>query len=288
MAVMTTDWEWDDTLFKGSAAYYQQGRLPYAPGLADAVAEALKLPADDSRLLDIGCGPGTVALILAPLFGEVIGVDPDADMIAEAGRLAAQAGVEAKCRWLCLLAEDLPGEHLPSGPGTFTAVAFGNSFHWMDQAKVAATVRDLLVPGGAVLHVSDLKSETPSTEGLPHPATPRPAIEALIKQHLGPVRRAGQHTLPNGTAGGEAEVLARAGFAGPEQRVVAGGEVLVREVDDLVAHTFSLSYAAPHLFGERLVEFEADLRALLLEVSPSGQFSERLPSTELRIWRKAD
>ena len=29
------------------------------------------------RLLDVGCGPGTLALSLATLFGEVVGVDAD-------------------------------------------------------------------------------------------------------------------------------------------------------------------------------------------------------------------
>jgi SAM-dependent methyltransferase len=278
---MAADFEWDDTLFKGSAAYYRQGRLPYAPGLADAVAEALK-STEDSRLLDVGCGPGTVALILAPLFGAVVGVDPDPGMIAEAERDAAAAGLAERTRWLRMRAEDLP-----AGLGTFSAVAFGNAFHWMDRAKVAASVRDMLVPGGALIHVADLKSETRSVEGLPHPAVPAAGIDELVKRYLGPVRRAGRSVLPNGTPGDEVEVLAAAGFAGPEQYVVAGGEGLVRSQDDVVAATFSMSFSAPHLFGERLADFEADLRALLRAASPSGRFSERLPSTELRIWRKA-
>jgi hypothetical protein len=29
-------WEWDESLFAGAAGYYEQGRLPYAPGLAEA------------------------------------------------------------------------------------------------------------------------------------------------------------------------------------------------------------------------------------------------------------
>ncbi len=31
-------WSWDESLFAGAAGYYEQGRLPYAPGLADAFA----------------------------------------------------------------------------------------------------------------------------------------------------------------------------------------------------------------------------------------------------------
>jgi hypothetical protein len=49
---------------------------------------------------------------------------------------------------------------------------------------------------------------------------------------------------------------------------------------------FSSSSTAPHLFGDRQDGFEADLRALLLDASPSGRFSVQLPDNELRIWRR--
>lgn len=38
------DWVWDETVFEGTAAYYRQGRKPYAPALADALAEHLEPP----------------------------------------------------------------------------------------------------------------------------------------------------------------------------------------------------------------------------------------------------
>ncbi|WP_063856504.1 hypothetical protein [Kitasatospora griseola] len=66
-------WEWDETLFAGAAEHCARGRLPYAPGLAQALARALQLDGA-GRLLDLGCGPGTLALGLAGLFGEVVGV----------------------------------------------------------------------------------------------------------------------------------------------------------------------------------------------------------------------
>lgn len=46
-----------------------------------------------------------------------------------------------------------------------------------------------------------------------------------------------------------------------------------------------MSGSAPHLFGSRRDRFEADLRTLLREVSASGLFSERGPSTEVFVWR---
>ncbi|MDF6043912.1 class I SAM-dependent methyltransferase [Streptomyces sp. JH14] len=277
---MPSGWEWDDTLFSGAAPYYERGRLPYAPGLADTLAEALALDGR-GRLIDVGCGPGTLALGLAHLFSEIVGVDPDSGMIAEAGRGAAEAGVAGKAHWVRARAEDLT-----AGLGEFTVATFGQSFHWMDRELVAATVRDMLRPGGALVHISDEKSQTRAVDGLPCPAVPYEAMAELVRHYLGPVRRAGRGLLPHGTPGGEAEVLARAGFSGPERRVVPGGQPLERTCDDVVAWVFSMSFSAPHLFGTRRDAFEEDLRGLLREASPTERFSERVPSTEVFVWRR--
>jgi ubiquinone/menaquinone biosynthesis C-methylase UbiE len=33
------------------------------------------------RILDLGCGPGQLALAFAPLAGEVLGIDPEPEML---------------------------------------------------------------------------------------------------------------------------------------------------------------------------------------------------------------
>ncbi|GHA80973.1 methyltransferase [Streptomyces tendae] len=280
---MEAGWEWDETLFSGTAAFYRRGRLPYAPGLADLLAGVLDLDGR-GRLLDLGCGPGTVALRLAGLFDEVVGVDPDPGMLAEAARGAAELEVADKVRWVRARAEELP-----AGLGGFTVVTLAQSFHWMDRERVAATVRGMLRPGGALVHISDLKGESRAVDGLPYPPVPRAAIDGLVRGCLGPVRRAGRGLLPRGTPSGEDAVLAGVGFAGPYRHVVPGGQAMVRTWDDVVAEVFSMSFSAPHLFGDRLAAFEADLRRLLRDASPSGRFSERQPGTEVFVWpRGAD
>jgi SAM-dependent methyltransferase len=278
---MPEGWQWDNTLFKGSAAYYDRGRLPYAPGFADTLAAALGLDGR-GRLLDIGCGPGTVALTLAPYFAEVVGIDPDEDMIAEAMRQATRCGV-TNARWKVARAEDLP-----AGLGEFRAAVFAQSFHWTDRDQVAATVRDMLEPGGAFIHMSDLKDPSPDPQAppLPHPAPPYQGIREPVTRYLGPARRAGQGTLPHGTPSQEDVVLARAGFQRFERHIVPGGLLVVRTEDDLVAWAFSRSDSAPHLFGDRVEDFERDLRVMLRGVSPDGQFAEHLPPTEIMTWRK--
>ncbi|TDO49099.1 methyltransferase family protein [Kribbella sp. VKM Ac-2527] len=276
---MIDGWQWDSTLFQGSAAHYERGRLPYAPGFAETLADALDLDGQ-GRLLDVGCGPGIVLLALARYFAEAVGMDPDKDMLAEAERQAGRRGV-TNARWVAGRAEDLP-----TGLGEFRVVVFAQSFHWTDRDQVAATVMEMLEPGGAFVHLSDLKNPPAAPTPLPLLAPPYEQISELVRSYLGPVRRAGQGTIVNGTPGREDLVLARAGFVNFERHVVPAGDVVDRPADDVVAWVFSRSDSAPHLFGDRLADFERDLRALLQEVAPGNLFAEHLPPTEIMTWRK--
>jgi SAM-dependent methyltransferase len=276
---MPIGWEWDQTLYLGSAPYYARGRLPYAPGLAAELARALALDGQ-GRLLDVGCGPGILTLTLAHLFAEAVGLDPDPGMLAEAARRAAAAGI-GNARWVRSRAEDLP-----EGLGTFRVATFAQSFHWMDRDRVAANILALLAPDGAFVHVSDVKEPLPPpTAPFPHPHPPYHANRPHVREYQGPVPRAGQGFLRHGSPSGEAAVLAQAGFLGPQRLRVPAGDPLTRSADDLVAWTYSLSGSAPHLFGDRLAAFEADLRRLLAAASPNGFFSEQPPDTDVLIWR---
>ena len=119
------------------------------------------------RLLDAGCGPGILTVRLAHLFEEAVGLDPDADMLAEGRRAAYERGV-ANIRWVRAVAEDLP----EAAPGPYRAVTFGQSFHWTDEARVAEIVYDLLEPGGALAMVVH------TVEGRPVPLEPGTAADS--------------------------------------------------------------------------------------------------------------
>jgi SAM-dependent methyltransferase len=273
------DWTWDETVFEGTAAYYHQGRKPYAPALVDALAEHLSLDGQ-GRLLDVGCGPGTVALLFAPLFESVIGVDSDSAMLEEANR-AASGEHATKATWIHMRAEELPGSL-----GSFRVVTFAQSFHWMDRPRVAATVLDMLEPDGTVVQVDLWHMNPPDREVPrgPYPPVPEAAIDELRVRWLGPDRRAGQG-FRNTSPDGEGEVFQVAGFAPEESVVVPDDRVLERSVDDVVARILSTSSTAPHLFGEHLGDFVGELEDLLLAVSPQGRFSVPLSDNRLRIHR---
>jgi SAM-dependent methyltransferase len=265
---------WDPSLYSGSAAFYARGRIAYPAALAGAFAAELGLDGS-GRLLDVGCGPGSLTLLLADRFEEAVGLDADAEMLAEAARLASAAGT-GHCRWFHRRAEDLP-----AGLGEFRLITFAQSFHWLDRPRVAAAVHGMLAPGGACAHVHATTHE--GAASLPHPVPPHAAIRELVREYVGPVRRAGRGRLPGGTPGGEAEVYRGAGFTGP-RRFEVPGRVVTRSTDDVVAAVFSLSSSAPHLFGDRRAGFEAALRRLLHGVSPEGAFTERLRDIAVDLW----
>jgi SAM-dependent methyltransferase len=221
-----------------------------------------------------------VALALAPLFTEVVGIDPDPDMLVEAARLAAESGV-SNARWVRLKAEDLP-----AGLGRFRYATFAQSFHWMDRDRVARTIFDMLEPGGAFVHVNTAVNDPPPPDSLPYPTPPEREIDRLVRCYLGEVRRAGQGVLAYGSPSGESLVLAEAGYLPVRVVPVRGRQILERDVEDLVAQVFSVSGSAPHLFGDSLAEFEADLRQLLQQASDHGRFSQWLGDIRLDIYER--
>jgi SAM-dependent methyltransferase len=271
-------WTWDESLFAGAARYYERGRPPYAPGLADAFARNLALDGR-GRLLDVGCGPGTVALRLAALVEAVVGLDPDPEMLACASQAAAERGI-INATWVRQRAEDLP-----AGLGSFRVVTFAQSFHWMDRPRVASAVATMIDPGGAVVQVHAPPYRTETQRGsLPFPPPPDDALDELRRRYLGSDRRAGRG-IRNTSPSGEDEVFQQAGFLPAETVTVPDQRVVERAADDIVARVFSTSSTAPHLFGDRRDDYEEELREILAHASPSGRFSLPLPDNILRIWR---
>jgi SAM-dependent methyltransferase len=256
---------YDPTLYHGSALYYAQGRPPYSADLAPALAFEAGLD-ETRRVLDVGCGPGVIALALAGYVREAVGLDPDAGMLAVARNRAQQNGI-ANVRWIQAVAEELPA----LGLGGFRLVTFGQSFHWTEREQVAEIIYDMLEPGGVLALVGHEHEHRQRPAGPGEPLIPHDAIHALIEHYLGPERRAGQGYRAFDRERHE-DLLARTRFGAPRRIFLPGRPDIVRDVDAVLANFFSMSFAAPHLFGERLAAFEADMRALLAAHSPSGHF----------------
>ena len=100
-----------------------------------------------------------------------------------------------------------------------------------------------------------------------------------MRSYLGAARQVGYVTP-------EDEVMHAAGFSESSRVEVDTVRVITRTVDEMVAATFSLSVASPHLFGDELPRFERELRALLQAASDDALFSERTRTTGLFVYRR--
>ncbi len=270
---------YDPTIYLGSAAHYRFGRPAYSPQLETLLTRETGLDGT-GRLLDGGCGPGVLTVRLAHLFDQAIGLDPDVDMLAEGSRAAEECGV-SNLRWVRGLAEDLPAV----APGPYRMVTFGSSFHWTDEERVAELVYDLLEPGGALALIVHTVAGRPRPPAPGVPAIPHDEIKALVVKYLGATQRAGQGTPPLRTHRFE-DVLARTRFGAPQQFFAPGIPDLLRTSESVLAGYLSFSFSAPHLFGDRLDDFAAEVRELLASRSAEGIFWDWPGDTEVVIARK--
>ena len=77
--------------FRTTADYYSRFRVPYPDRLIERVADRTGLKPGE-RVLDLGCGPAPLGVAFARLAGaDVIGVDPEPEMLDVARKLLAQS-----------------------------------------------------------------------------------------------------------------------------------------------------------------------------------------------------
>lgn len=119
---------WDAERYERSFGYVAS----YGESLVD-----LLQPKHGERVLDLGCGTGTLTAAIAERGATVTGVDADPGMIAAArSRHPEIAFTEAD-------------GHAFSVPEPYDAVFSNAALHWMtDPDAVIARVRDALLPGG--------------------------------------------------------------------------------------------------------------------------------------------
>jgi ubiquinone/menaquinone biosynthesis C-methylase UbiE len=259
-------------LFAGTAHYYARYRLRYPAAVLDIVAARFRLDGT-GRLLDLGTGPGQLAIPLAPRFDEVVALDVSAEMIAEGRREAERAG-QTNIDWRVG-----PAEETSPDLGRFRLVTIASAFHWMDQTAVLGRLETLVAPGGGLALFGI---------GGSHWNAPEPwarATVATLQRWLGEERRAGQRVAHFIERRFE-EMLAESAFS----QIEAGRYTYAHTwtLDEVVGQLYSTSYGNPTLFGDRLPAFEADLRRTLLAIEPSGRFVQTVHCDWAFAWRPGE
>ena len=121
--------------FGTNAQRYDRARPSYPRALADRVLAASPRAGSRHRVLDAGCGTGIAARLFQAAGAEVLGVDPDERMAAQ----ARAAGLEVEVARI---------EDWDPAEKTFDVVVAGQAWHWVDPVAGANTAGRALGQGG--------------------------------------------------------------------------------------------------------------------------------------------
>jgi SAM-dependent methyltransferase len=119
-------------------------------GVYASIADEVVLEADTGRVLDVGCGPGRLSLLIAALAPqlEVVGVDVDPGMLARARTRAEGAGEAG--RRVSFIQADVGA--LPFADESFDVVVSSFSMHhWVEVERGLSELRRVVKPTGTVL-----------------------------------------------------------------------------------------------------------------------------------------
>ncbi len=259
----------DPHRFQSTVPYYLRYRVPYPNRLIALVADRLGLESA-SPVLDLGCGPGQLAIAFARLGATVTALDPEPRMLAAARERAAAAGVSVKT---------IEGSSydLTLTLGRFRLATLGRSFHWMDRDATLAVLDHLIEPGGGIALFGDKPIAT-------HGADWRALVERLREDFVPAV--AAERRERKQLEEPQEVVLLRSAFSSLERH----GVIVTRrlDADAIVGRAYSSSTTSPDTLGERRPAFERALRAGLARLSPAGEFSEIVEVSALIARRSAD
>jgi SAM-dependent methyltransferase len=246
-------------LYRGTAAAYEQFRLPYPAAMIAGLAGGAG-GSGRGRLLDLACGTGQLAFALRRWFAEVWAVDQEPDMV-EAVRAKTAGALNVRPVLSSAETLDAPPEH-------FELAVIGNAFHRLDRDLVAGRLAGWLQPGG---HLALCWSTQPWAGAL--------SWQRALATTLDKWRTAlgAQQRIP---AGWEQAQLRR-----PDSQVLtdAGFELAgTREFDiehrwtlpELAGLVRSTSFLPATVLGDQAAAFDADLAASLRHHSDDGSFAE--------------
>lgn len=253
----------DDSPFAGTAPYYHRFRAPYAQAAIAFIVERYGL-GEEVRALDLGCGPGTIAIPLSYAVGQVVAVDPDIEMIAEGERLATSLDRQ-NIQWRRCRAEDI-------NPGTerFRVVAIGQAFHWMDRDAVLRRLGILIEDGGGLAIVNPGKRRPQESW--------EPVADRIVTEFLGPRTR---HPKSNPQEPQHEPALVRSEYFS-KFTTHEFPSAITRDIGSIIGCVYSRSSSSRPLFGGRARSFEGELKKVLLNMNPTGIFKEQI-ETEVVI-----
>ncbi len=247
--------------FASTASLYEHLRPPYPNEFFRSVAHKLGLT-KESSLIDLGTGPGLLALGFAPHLGRIVGVDPEPAMLDAARRAAASAGqpltlIEGKTE---ALAPDI---------GSFDVVTIGRALHWMDREPTLARLDGLVAPGGAIAICASFSATDVSN----------PWLEGYneIRRRWSPAKlweEAGKGTRIHR----DLPAFFRGSAFAPTELVAVETSHMV-SVQDLTQRVLTYSSSSPEALGDNVEAALREVESHLASFGRNGAIAETIVST---------
>jgi len=242
--------------FATSAKFYLDGRPAYSAASVARLAQVVGLDSASHRLLDLGCGPGQLAVAFAPFVREVVGIDPEPAMLQAASDYAAGAGVD-------LVLHQGSSDSLGPDYGRFRLVTIGRAFHWMDRPRTLEILEDLIEPEGGVVLFGHGHPEVPDNHWIA-------GFEALLRPYNADYAPRAARQSADWLS--HEAVLLDSAFSRLERFAVI--ERRSTPIDHIVNRAFSLSATSPARLGDQTEVLAAKIREFLRPLSQDGTVTE--------------
>jgi SAM-dependent methyltransferase len=253
--------------FASTASLYEHLRPPYPAEFFRTVAHKLSLTRESS-LIDLGTGPGLLALGFGAYVGRVVGIDPEPAMLDAAQFAASRAG-----RHVTLI--EGKAETLPQDIGSFDIVTIGRALHWMDREPTLAVLDRLVTRDGAILICASFSA----TDGR------NPWLDDYneARRRWSPARlweEAGKGTRTHR----DLPAFFRGSAFRPTELVTVEASHLIG-VQDLTRRVLTFSSSSPDALGENLEAMLRDVERCLAAFSRDGMITETIVSTAQIVTR---
>ena len=248
----------EDRPFIGTARDYSVYRVPYPKSLIDELTTHTELTGV-GKLLDLGCGPGRLTLLLSDYFAQCIAVDPEPEAVAFGEKQAIAEGIE-NVAWIVDSSETV---ELSSNE--FELITIGEAFHRMNRPLVTKKSFGWLKRGAWIAllwqdhmwHSDELWARTMVD-----------IINRWIRKKL-PTR---QEDLSARSRDPFENHLISNGFESITQKLF---EVNFKwNIESLIGFLRSTSFASQARLAEKFNNLETELRLQLPLCNPSGVYDE--------------
>ncbi|MBO4224563.1 class I SAM-dependent methyltransferase [Bradyrhizobium neotropicale] len=247
--------------FATTVDLYEQFRPPYPPTFFREVAQRLAL-AKQHALIDLGTGPGLLALGFADYVGRIVAVDPEPKMLAVARQTVERAGREVT------LIESR-AEDLPESIGRFDLVTIGRALHWLDESTLGPLFERLLAPGGVVAICAS--------------SSVRDGRNVWLEEYTAARRHWSDKELWSESRSGQrvhrelSSLLQGTAFHATEE--IRVDSVKQTSVADLAQRMLTFSSSSPAALGAKIEPMLRDVEARLMPMSRDGVLTEFVVST---------